>query len=168
MLLIILYLGLFLLCGFFSSYIFVMNRQEDSNQIDDLKLNEILINISKDENFCFHCIQRQINFDDFRKMIDKQRVGKEREQNFKNIRALFNTLSIINSLVIFCVFGESKLIFFLSILGSSSIFISIYIGSVFDAILFESCVILMSVVVLLKTCYVIFVEMIIFARRKSS
>ena len=145
-----------------------MVNKETSNTIHDLKLNAVLVNISKDENACYHCVKSHIGFEHLRTLIEQQQTHRKRDEVLKGIRMLFNILSITNTIVVFLVFGGPKLISFVTLVSSICIFGSIYVEKVADAVLFESAVILVSVVVVLKGVYVIMVEIVALERRKNS
>lgn len=153
--LVVVYLFLLGLCGFQVSSLCAVMEQADPNQFDDLHLHHVLANISTDEEFCFHCVQRHIGFDHLRKLFDQQNIHRRRNVALKRIRVVFNSLSIVNSAVVFLVVGGPKLIILVMLFSSVSIFGSIFVEKGTDAFVFESVVILVSVVVLLKTLHVI-------------
>lgn len=156
------------LCGYQSSSFFAVVNKETSDAIDDLKLNTILVNLSNDENTCFHCVQSHIGFYHLRKLIEQQQIRRERNEAFKGIRMLLNILSITNTIVTLLVYGGPKLIFLVTLFSSIGIFGSIYVEKVSHAVLFESAVVLVSAITLLKSLYVLMVQAMVLEKRKNS
>ena len=78
-----------------------MVNEETSDTIDDLKLDAILVNISKDENSCFQCFESHIDFDQLRTLIQQQQQQQIRrksdEASINGIRMLVSILSITNT-----------------------------------------------------------------------
>ena len=154
------YVVLAMLCATHSSSLFTLAKQEASNEIDDLKLNEIVANMSNDESYCFHCIERHVGFPRLKTLVEKQRIQRERDRSLKHVRTLFNSLSIVNSVIVFLLFGGPRSISFISLVSSFCIFGSIFVEKPTDAVVFESLVILISAIVIFKTFYVIMVQII--------
>lgn len=98
-------------------------------------------------------------------MIQLQNIYRKRDEVLKRIRTLFNTLLILDPFVLFLIFGGSKSINPVMLFSSTSIFGSIYVERMTEARFFESTVVLVSIVVLLKTLYAIAVEMIFFDKK---
>ena len=167
MVLSVIYLCLFVVCGSNATLLIVAVKEEASSQIDDLELNMILKNISNDKHFCFHCIQRHVGFDRLEKLVANQDVHREKNEALKRTRSLFDILSIFNSVVVFVAFGGPKSICLVSLFSSLSILASLYVEKVSDAILFESSVLLMSVVVYLKTLHATMFQSIQIETRKN-
>ena len=100
------YVILMIFCGIHASRLFPIVKHEASNKIDDLKLDEIVMNISKDESHCFPCTERHVGFPWSETLIEKQQLNRERYQSLKRIRTFFNSLWIMNSIIVFLAFGS--------------------------------------------------------------
>ena len=164
---ILLYIGLIALCAVSSNNLFSMLRSESINDGDEIKLEILLTEISKDENLCFHCIERRGGLSRLSELLAKQQKNRERDQSLKSVRTTLNSLSIANSMIVFYVFGGPTSVSLVSLLSSLSMFGSIFVENVKEAILFESAVLLVSVVVLFKVSYALFVRTIMLDRIKN-
>ena len=159
------YLFLATFCALHSTILFNVIKHETDTASDDLKLNAILTNISSDDNYCFHCIERRIGFARLKTLVKDQRLERKRDVSLRRVRTLFNTLSIVNSIVVFLIFGGPKSISSMSLFSLLSIFGSIYVERATHTVLFESVVILVSAVVVFQTSYVIFAQAVLLERR---
>ena len=168
MVLVVAYGCLLILCTYQSSLLFIVTKKEDFNRIEEQKLYDILGNMSKDQHHCFHCIEQHGGSTSLQELIRQQETYAERDEILRSIRTVFNILSMINSIVVLVIFGGPKLISFLMLFSCLCVFGSIYVRNVHDAILFESAVICSSLIILLKSVYVIIVEIIRLDRRKAS
>lgn len=169
MFILIIYLVSFIACSIHSYPILIAKEQEENPfySIGNKKLIQILKNVSIDENFCFHCTQRHIGLSTLHSLIDKQQSYRAREEQLRTTRSMLNILSMINLLVIAFIFGGPKLISLISFLSSCSIFVSVIVEKLRDVVIFESSIILVSVVVLMKTFYVILYVVALIERKKS-
>ena len=166
--LILIYFFLLMMCFFSGRTLVDIDEKLVSYQADDLNLHQILLNISNDQDYCFHCIQQHFDPDHLRTQIAQQNTHQQRDQALKRIRFVFNIVVITNCVVVFIIFGGPKLITFLSIFSSSLIFVSIYVDKVINAVYFESSVMCIGFVVLFKSLYVILVQIITIERKKAS
>ncbi len=166
MLLVVIYVLLFSFCAFYS-YPLVMNAYDSYHDINDERLYQILTNMMKDDNYCFHCIERHVGAETLQSFIEKNSISRERSENLKVTRTIFNVLSIVTSLVTFLVSGGSKLICFITLCSSSLIFVSIYVESVLHVVIFETSAVLLSLIVFLKCLYVIHFAIIVIEKQKN-
>ena len=164
---ILLYMVLSAFCTVSSGSLSSMLKSESMNDGDEIKLEILLTEISKDDNLCFHCIERRGELSRLRELLAKQQKSRERDQSLKSVRTTLNSLSIANSMIVFYVFGDPTSVSLVSLLSSLSMFGSIFVENVKEAILFESAVLLVSVVVIFKTCYAIIVRAIMLDRIKN-
>ena len=166
--LILIYFFMLMTCFFSGQTLVDIDKKVVFYQADDFNLYQILLNISNDQDYCFHCIQQHFDRDHLRTHIAQQNTHQQRDQALKRIRFFFNIVVITNCVVVFIIFGGPKLITFLSIFSSSLIFGSIYVDNVINAVYFESSVMFMGVVVLFKSLYVILIQIIAIEKKKAS
>lgn len=144
-----------------------MNQYDVYHDINDERLYQILTNMTKDDSYCFHCIEHHIGGDALKSFIEKQSVCKKRNETLQITRTVFNVLSVVTSLVTFIVFGGSKLIFVISFCSSSLIFASIYVKNDLHVVIFETSAVILSIIVLVKCFYAIYFEIIVIERKKN-
>ena len=144
-----------------------MNKYDYYHDIDDKRFYQILTNMTKDDNYCFHCIERHVGTEALQSYIDKDSITRDRNENLKVTRTLLNILSIVNSLATFIVFGGSKLICFIFFCSSSLIFASIYVETVSHVVIFETSAILLSLIIFLKCLYMIYFASIVIEKQKN-
>lgn len=109
------YVVLMILCAVHASSLFIVIKHEASSKIDDLKLDEIVMNISNDESYCFHCIQRRVGFPRLKTLVEKQRLRKEENQALRKVRTFVNILLMMNSIVTFLKSSADRDLFLLSL-----------------------------------------------------
>lgn len=154
------------LCVFYS-YPLVMGRHNVYNDYGDKQLHQMLLNLTTDNTYCFHCIQYHIGTEELKSFIENKSILREQNENLKTVRTLLNTLSIVTSTLTFIIFGGPKLIFFISSCSSSLILVSIYMENISHVVIFETSVVLLSLIVFLKLIYVILFAIILTEKKKN-
>lgn len=74
-----------------------MKEYDHYHDIDDTRFYQILTNMTKDDEYCFHCIERHVRTDALQSYIDKDSITRERNENLKVTRTLLNILSTSNA-----------------------------------------------------------------------
>ncbi len=70
--------------------------------IDDEKLHEFFINITKDDTYCLDCIAYHIGGETLKLYVNKQSIERKRNPDLKSSRTIFNIIIfIVTSLMTF-------------------------------------------------------------------
>jgi hypothetical protein len=157
MVLTILYVVLFTLSGFYSWPIVNDSETAAATKSEENEILILLEKIQSEQNICYHCINQYSTQNDVNRMIQNQRRFYTREENLKKLRLLFNFISIINTLVIFIIYGGLVVLNILLIFHSVGTFIFIYIDNSY-LIIVEYLLILFSLIIFLKTLYILFID----------
>jgi hypothetical protein len=166
MFLVFIYILLFSLCVYYSTPLFV-NEYDTYDDINEQKLHEFLINITKDDTYCFDCVAYHIGGETLNSFVKKQSIERKRNLDLESARTIFNIISIVTSLMTFLIFGAPKLVSFISLCSLSCIFISIYVEHIFYVIIFEILVVFLSLIILLKCCYIIYYAIFVIETKKN-
>ncbi|CAF5176811.1 unnamed protein product, partial [Rotaria magnacalcarata] len=72
-LLFIIYAILGFLCAFYS-YPLIMGRYDVYNDYSDEKLHQMLMNMTTDDIYCFHCVQYHIGIEELKSFIENKSI----------------------------------------------------------------------------------------------
>jgi len=116
-----------MLCTIYSTPVLFSNSNEHDiyQNYYEKELQKRLINIRQSNVYCFDWIAYYVGNESMFPFVDKQSIAKRNKSFIKQSWTMLNTVSIIISLIIFILFDKPKLIFFISLYFTSSIFISI-------------------------------------------
>jgi len=149
MLIALLYFILFWLTGFYSWPIVHYNETLTVAGNEENKTLTLLDKIKSDEHTCHYCTKKYTTQNDIQQMIKKQQRFRDRDPDFKNLRVLFNFISIINLIMIFFIYGEPIMANTLLIFHSIGVFIFINTNNPY-AIIVEYLLILLSMIIFMK------------------
>lgn len=116
-------------------------------------IKQLLINIQKDEYKCYHCVSTYTTFEKLRELLDEQEKNITYLNELKNVRIWFNVVNMSNIVIVFFIFGGSKIITLTTMISGSLVFATLHVEEKKLQLIYDSTIMLMFSIVVGKCVY---------------
>ncbi|CAF0725448.1 unnamed protein product [Adineta steineri] len=91
-------------------------------------MKHLLMDMINDIRYRIRCIEKYSSIKIIRPMLITQQRKQEEDELWKFVRAVYSTLSIMNIITVFIIFGGSKTLTVVALFYSSLMYVSVYMS----------------------------------------
>lgn len=133
--------------------------EQDSifHQDNEIKLLETLNALLNDTYYCSYCVDYFESFAQLKQLVKQQEIQWTLNQQMRIVRIWLNILSVMNSIVVFLLFGGPTLITVVCFLSYACVLISLFLAKPKQALYLEFSVLIVTAVLLFNAIHAFFV-----------
>ena len=117
----------------------------------DPKLRKIIIDISNDSYYCYHCVEYRTTFVQLKELIEQQNTNDEIMKKVQYTRGFNNIINITNLIVVFYVYGGSVFAFSISLVSMILLFCTFCFSSQRSIFILDSFILILCILTLIKS-----------------